>query len=58
MLAAALATNKEGVTGPAKFAIDDESIRLQGEPAFEGSMLKSRFFASDLLRYRQLQGFH
>jgi hypothetical protein len=30
MLAAAFATNKGGVTGPAKFAIDDESIRLQG----------------------------
>ena len=58
MLTAAFATNKEGVTGPAKSAIDDESIRLQGEPAFEGSMVKSRFFASDLLRYRQLHGFH
>jgi hypothetical protein len=56
MLAVAFATNKGGVTGPAKFAIDDESIRLQGEPAFEGLMVKSRFFASDLLRYRQLQG--
>jgi len=35
MLAAAFATNKGGVTGPAKFANYDESYDCR-EPAFEG----------------------
>ena len=41
------------------FAIDDESIRLQGELAVELLMAKFAVLRpATLLRYRQLQSFH